>query len=368
MSFRVLLVDDDPNILAGYRRQLRKHYDLETSECPEQGLEKIRNNPEYAVILSDMRMPRMTGIELLQQVKRISPNSIRLMLTGNADQETATRAINDGAVFRFMNKPCPSEDLKCAIDAAIEQYQLVTAEQQLLEETLKGSVDVLTDILSIVNPVAFSKAKRLHDYVSRFCDHLPVEKKWELQVAAMLSQLGSVTIPEDVLQRAAADEPLAQQEQEMVDNQNTVVAEMLSRIPRLEGVCGLIESQRAVSRGDGLCREHQILQAATKMEQEYCRSGNVAEAVVEIRQNSTDYDDAFIQALETVVQSLPSATRSISLRELQRGMKLAAPLVTLKGQVLLGSGQEISAATFARLQNYIGSVDVAEPITVFELS
>ena len=154
----------------------------------------------------------------------------------------------------------------------------------------------------------------------------------------------------------------------MVDNQNTVVAEMLSRIPRLEGVCGLIESQRAVSRGDGLCREHQILQAATKMEHEYCRSGNVAEAVVEIRQNSTDYDDAFIQALETVVQSLPSATRSISLRELQRGMKLAAPLMTLKGQVLLGSGQEISAATFARLQNYIGSVDVAEPITVFELS
>ncbi|MCR9200365.1 MAG: response regulator [Planctomycetaceae bacterium] len=368
MSSRVLLVDDDPNILAGYRRHLRRKYELETAECPLQGLEMIQSQPEYAVILSDMQMPKMSGAELLQHARSIAPNSVRLMLTGNADQQTATSAINDGAVFRFLNKPCPPDDLIAAINAGIDQYQLITAERSVLEETLKGSVDVLTDILSIVNPVAFSRAKRMHDYVSRFCEHLSVEKQWELQVAAMLSQLGKVTIPEDVLAKCEADEPLARQEQAMIDNQHTVAAEMLSRIPRMEGVCELIggQSDMLQSVGGHVSREHQILNAAGRLEQEHARSGNVAEAVVELRQNGGVYDEEFIAALESVVQSLPSSTRSITLRELQRGMKLAAPLKTLQGQVLLGSGQEISAATYARLQNYVGNVDVAEPITVFD--
>ena len=160
MPEKILCVDDEPNILNAYKRALRGTFLIETAAGGAEGLAILKGPDPFAVVVSDMRMPGMDGVEFLREVKQIVPDTVRIMLTGNSDQQTAIDAVNRGSIFRFLTKPCSPEDLSQAIDAAIQQYRLVMAEKELPEKTLTGCVKTLTDILSLVNPTAFSRAGR----------------------------------------------------------------------------------------------------------------------------------------------------------------------------------------------------------------
>src|SRR5581483_11619317 len=102
---KILFVDDEPNVLAAFQRQLRKQFSVETALGPQEGLAALQNSRDYAVVVADMRMPEMNGVEFLIKVKATAPDVVRMMLTGNADQNTAIEAINEGNIFRFLNKP-----------------------------------------------------------------------------------------------------------------------------------------------------------------------------------------------------------------------------------------------------------------------
>src|SRR4030067_3783918 len=154
MEEKILFVDDDPNILSAYQRQLRKQFTVDTALGGDLGLTAIANHGPYSVIVADMGMPGMNGVQFLSKVKEIAPDSVRMMLTGNADQHTAMSAINEGNIFRFLTKPCQPEVITKVLTAGIEQYRLVTAEKDLLEKTLNGRVKGLNDTLAIVNPTA----------------------------------------------------------------------------------------------------------------------------------------------------------------------------------------------------------------------
>ena len=137
MTERVLFVDDDPQILNAFRRGLRKRLDLHTAEGGKAGLEALEKEGPFAVVVSDQQMPEMDGITLLREVKNRAPLTVRMMLTGNADQGTAAAAVNEGHIFRFLTKPCTPDELAAAVDAAKEQYRLVTAERDLRRDRLR---------------------------------------------------------------------------------------------------------------------------------------------------------------------------------------------------------------------------------------
>ena len=122
MSRRILLVDDEVNVLQGYQRALRKRFELDVANSGAEALEKIASGGPYAVIVSDMRMPEMNGVELLTAVKQKAPETVRMMLTGNSDQQTAIDAINKGDIFRFLNKPCSKEEFAAALSAGLTLY------------------------------------------------------------------------------------------------------------------------------------------------------------------------------------------------------------------------------------------------------
>jgi DNA-binding NtrC family response regulator len=127
MSDKILFVDDDPNILDAYKRQLRRQFSIETATGAEEGLKAIKVNGPYAVVISDLRMPGMDGNQFLSRVKELAPDSIRMMLTGFADLKTAMDAINSGNIFRLLTKPCAKDILTEAISAGLEQHKKIAA-------------------------------------------------------------------------------------------------------------------------------------------------------------------------------------------------------------------------------------------------
>tara|TARA_R110002096_G_scaffold188605_1_gene368548 strand:+ start:999 stop:2144 length:1146 start_codon:yes stop_codon:yes gene_type:complete len=127
---RILFVDDDQRILDGIRRRLRGSFDIETAVGPERGLEAMAGDEQFAIVVADMNMPGMTGAQFLSIVRDRHPKSVRMMLTGNADVDTATAAVNDGNVFRYMTKPVTSEELRRSLDAGFEHRRVIDAMQR----------------------------------------------------------------------------------------------------------------------------------------------------------------------------------------------------------------------------------------------
>lgn len=126
MNRNVLFVDDEPNLLDAYRRQMRKWFQVETALGARRALELLAEQ-EFAVVISDMRMPDLDGIDFLSEVARRWPNIARVMLTGNADVPGATQAVQEGRIFRFLTKPCEREALLAVLDAAARQYAVDAA-------------------------------------------------------------------------------------------------------------------------------------------------------------------------------------------------------------------------------------------------
>ena len=205
MPEKILFVDDEPAILSAFTRLLRydslkvefpaiPEFIVETAPGGQTGLAAIRERGPYAVIVSDLRMPGMDGVRFLEETRAIAAASARIMLTGQGDIATAIDGVNRGALFRFLTKPCDTETLVAALEAGLNQYLLVTAERQVLDQTLAGSVKVLTEVLSLVNPSASSRALRVRRVVSHMVQRLHLRDPWQLELASLLSQIGYLTL------------------------------------------------------------------------------------------------------------------------------------------------------------------------------
>src|SRR5579863_2768160 len=250
---RVLCVDDDASVLEALGRNLRRHFRVETATDPLAAVQVVQSAERFAVVVSDMRMPGMDGAEFLARVREVSPDTIRILLTGFADVESAIAAVNHGQVFRFLTKPCDAQTLTSTLAQAAEQYRLITTERVLLEQTLRGSVEALTNILALVHPLAFGRAMRATKHIRDLLDHFKVSERWAIEVAAMLSQIGCVVLPPQAVEALYNGGELTAAERAMAERMPATLEELLGCIPRLEPV-------RAILRLAG--RNHQELAAS----------------------------------------------------------------------------------------------------------
>jgi len=359
------LVDDEQSILAGFQRQLRKKYHIETATSGHEGLKKIADSGPFAVIVSDMRMPVMDGITFLMEVRQTAPESVRMMLTGNADQQTAIDAINRGAIFRFLTKPCSHEHLTGAIDAGIEQYRLITAEKELLEKTLKGSINMLVDILSLANPIAFSQSVRLRKYAVQIAQKLNLFGVWQYEIAAMLSSVGFINIPTESIEKYLSGASLSDEEKEMVAAIPQTTGMLLANIPRLSIVASMI-TQRDMAYTkplDFASREHsemirigaKILKIITDFDilmlQDY---GPEVAINIMAKHDNTLYDSTILDVLTTI--DLPHrgrVARYVEINELQQGMIIDTDIFNAQGILIIPKGYEVNETTAERLKNFL---------------
>lgn len=151
-SRKILLVDDEPEALDNYQQMLQPEFDVVTALGGEAGLTALRDHGPFSVVVSDMKMPGMSGVEFLAHVREAVPGTVRMMLTGHADANVAIEAVNQGHIFRFLTKPCDREALRSALSHGLLQHELFAAEKGVLENTLMGSIKVLTDVFERRKP------------------------------------------------------------------------------------------------------------------------------------------------------------------------------------------------------------------------
>lgn len=378
---RILFVDDDPNVLAAFQRNLRKQFVLETASGGVEALAMIKECGPYAVIVADMQMPGMTGIELLTKARENTPETVRVMLTGNADQQTAVDAVNQGAVFRFLTKPCAPEQLQATLETSLKQYELQRIERELLESTLAGSVKVLGEVLSMIDPTSFGRGQKLRDSARVFGRFLNLTSTWELEIAAMMSPLGYVSVPPTILRKIDAELALVPREQAILDRTPQIGHDLLVNIPRLESVAKIILYQNKRYDGSGYpadelagetipfgARVLKVLNDRAMLEAEGIAKSRAQDAM---KQRLGFYDPELLQkcfsCFPNFLENTISADRDVqhvNVNALRIGQVLVSEVRTLSGTLLVGAGNRVTEAMINRLKNYAEFDGVREPIFV----
>jgi len=385
MSVKILCVDDEPNILSGYQRSLRKQFEIETAPGGAEALQKIETCGPYAVLVTDMRMPGMDGLQFLAEAQQIAPDSVRIMLTGNADQKTATDAVNEGHIFRFLNKPCPPEELAYALTAGLEQHRLITAEKELLEKTLGGTIKMLMEILASVDPELFGRAQALRRNMRVLAAALQAsgslsrEAFWPLELAALLAQIGSVTVPPFIVAKVRQGAALTETEQKMWQRIPETSHSLLRNIPRLEPVAEIVRFQHKHYDGSGVPESPlagemvphgaRMLKVLLDLADIEARHISRRGAFTLMLRQAQRYDPQILAAArlcltedEPAAPELPSV--AVPLRKLAAGQVLAEDIQTTDGKVLLTAGRQLTAVLLEKLHNYAAVVRIQEPICV----
>lgn len=135
-KIKVLYIDDEVNNLSAFKANFRKLYDIYTAESASEG-RKILESVDVEIIITDQRMPEMTGVEFLESIIKEFPNPIRILLTGYTDMQALIDAVNKGQIYRYINKPWNEEELKMFINQAHELYTLRKENEDLTKELLK---------------------------------------------------------------------------------------------------------------------------------------------------------------------------------------------------------------------------------------
>ena len=374
-KYDILFVDDESNVLDAFERQLKKQFSIRTAAGAAEALRILEEEGPGAVIISDMRMPGMDGIQLLARVKSLYPDMVRVMLTGNSDQETAIEAVNKGEIFRFLTKPSTPHILTASLNAAINQYRLITAEKELLNQTLKGSVTVLCELLSLAHSDAFSCGYRIKKTVLGVAQKLLLDKLWQYEIAALMSQIGCISIPDDVLRKIQAGSALTEKEEKMYRNHPHIGARLIGKIPRLEHVAVMIQNQMLpwnafdAEPGMLLSAEEkigaQILKAAIDHDFLLIQGGDHRDAVrsMELRQGVYNPD-----VLQYLAASQDSTERvrivTLNFEEIVPGMIADEDILARNGAILIPRGQEISWAVIQSLNNFLEHLGIRNPIRV----
>jgi response regulator RpfG family c-di-GMP phosphodiesterase len=381
---KILFVDDDEKLLASIQRVLRNEFAIETAVTPSQGLTALEADEDFAVVVADMTMPQMSGVEFLSRVRRRAPDAVRIMFTGSVDQETAIEAVNGCGVFRFLTKPCGTELLVSSLREAVRQHDVLVSEREMMEKTVHGCVAMLTEILAVTDPKAYGQAQRLRDRSRQLAEFIGLHHLWELEVAALLSPIGYVTVPPALTLKARANLPLEPPEQLILRQVPFAGSGLVKNIPRLESVAATLLYQAKHFDGTGYPDDDvaglriplhaRILKITYDLLQLEQRGIHRNTALDHMRQRPGWYDPEILSvACRCFRVDIPQPKEAgkplpVTLDRLAVGHLLLADVETRSGLLIVASGNTITETLLNRLQNFASMAGIKEPMFVDEAS
>ena len=226
---RILMVDDELSVLEGLSALLGRRFQCTIAVGGRAGLDVLAGDPGFSVIVSDMNMPGMTGAEFLGQARTADPEAVRLLLTGSNDLEDAVAAVNQGQIFRFLTKPCPSDVLIAAVDAAVEQHDLQVTARRRAQETLNASIRALARAIDAKDPSTRMHSERVAHLACRIAEAMgwTAERVEQLREAGLVHDVGKIGVPDAVLLKPGR---LTDEEFEVVKQHAALGAEIVSEV------------------------------------------------------------------------------------------------------------------------------------------
>jgi len=186
---RILLLDDEQSVLDAYQRALRRRFHLDVADGARAGLTKILTAEPYAVVISDMMLPGVTGLEILRRLKEFSPHSVGILLTGFGDYNMAVEAMNQGIVYRFLTKPCPVEKLMRAIDDALEFHRLQTNRGEHRKDQLEPALRIVSRQLALQRQSTYGRKLFFGRLMREICESLKLPDPEDFELAATFVEL-----------------------------------------------------------------------------------------------------------------------------------------------------------------------------------
>ena len=354
---RVLFVDDDLRLLQAFAAALDDQFAVETAIGGQAGLRKMREHADLAVVVSDLGMPQMDGATFLHESMQQSPTATRILLTGLGGIDGAKNAVNKGQIFRFLTKPCPLDQLRQALEDGVEHHRLMQAERTLMQETLIECIAALMEVLAITNPIAFGRAQRVKSVVQELANRLECSGFWQLEGAALLSQIGYFAVDAQLAEKIYYGRPLSPEEQSCAAAVPRHARRLLEHIPRLEPVLQILAALewtdaqlvRAGERMVGLGAR--ILCAALEYDMQTIKGTERLEILDAMRDHEARYGARVLDALADFAGAAAQAQEllHISLRHATPGMRLRQEIRSSTGALLVPIGIEISAHLIDRL-------------------
>ena len=205
---RILFVDDEPEILHIFQRRFQNQYAMDVAASGREALQLLEENGPYAVIVSDNRMPKMTGIQLFTEVQKTAPDTVRILLTAFADLETAMQAVNEGFVFRILRKPCPPSEVAKSVDTALAYYELLMSQRelQILKKWRQGMEDMIYSLVALLekrDPYTAGHQVRVAALATAMAQDLDLipEQVEAVRLAASVHDIGKTYVPSEFLNK-----------------------------------------------------------------------------------------------------------------------------------------------------------------------
>ena len=360
-----------------YESTLGSLFSIDTALQGEEALVLMDQRGPYALVIAGMDMPGMNGIQLLSLISEKAPQTVRVMVTSHSGGRTAIQAVNKGHVFQFLTKPCAPDLLISVVQAGIRQYELVTAEKELVESTLNGSIKVLTDIIVLLDPEAFGKGQKLRDYMHQLSAHLQLGDIWELDMATMLASIGQVAVPRALLKKSLTEpvENLTGQERDILDRVPQVGSELLKQIPRLRNVAQIIRYQNKNYDGSGIPVDSisrseipfgsRILRVLGRLVALEAKEMPTFRAIETLQRWPNLYDPVIVEAVAACfVKTSPALKGGIAASELRVGHVLASDIVSTDGVLIMSAENKITSFALEKIKNFVDLGGIQEPIFV----
>ena len=259
MTYKLMIVDDEQANLRLLERLFRRDYQIVTAGSGEEALRLLAQH-DVALLITDQRMPGMTGIELIKHAANLRPQLVRIMLTGYMDVGALVEAINCGQVYKYVTKPWHNDDLRLTVARALEYYETNRARHELrhqnqrlsarLKELTRGFVRTIADALEAKDEYMHGHARRVSGYAVALGRRLALDSAQleQLELAAFLHDIGKIGTPDSLLLKPA---PLTDEERAVMQLHPERGARMLAGIPDMQDVIAAVRHHHEHYDGTG---------------------------------------------------------------------------------------------------------------------
>lgn len=425
-KFKLLLLDDEVEILNSLKRLLRKEFDITTFDDPNQALVALKQE-QFALIVSDMRMPALDGATFLTKAKELSPNSVRLLLTGYSDLESTSRAINEGNIFSYISKPWDNSELKQILSRALEHYQLKAENQKLTKELmssnlklselngqleekvkkrtaalnnsnekLKHSVEKQRSMFQqLLQLISLIVEQRTHDMIGHnkrvalhcklLAEHFRLKRHQviNIYISALVHDLGKIALDDALL--SVPENKLEPQQWNEYREHALKGAELLATLPQMESIAKTIKHQYEHTDGTGV-PEHLINEQIPfgakliRLVVDYDRLVSGLTTGVNIspddamnhvaKLSGKVYDASLVQAYKKLLNNMPKDNEvlmdyCVATDDLEEGMSISKDIINKAGGVMLTKNTTLNNLVIEKLKEYEKEKDFRLAIYVY---